>query len=1440
MKRLFHFLGLSLVAMMMNSCYDDSALWDSLKEYEGELAQLKSLCTEINQNVSSLQNLITAVENGDMIKSVTPFTEGDKTGYLIEFLKTPSIKIYNGQQGATGAQGPQGPQGDKGDKGDPGQDVGSAPSLGVKQDTDGVYYWTLNGTWLLDDAGNKVKAVATDGNDGAQGPAGPAGETGPQGPAGVTPQLKIEDGYWYVSYDNGKEGTWQQLGKATGEDGKDASSSGDSIFASVREDATHVYFTLTDGTVFKLQKAAGSGLNIEFDVEQGAAIVPGTTLKVKYTVSGGDDNTLVRTIMSDGYLYSTIKPMDATTGYVYVWLSDDFDDEDMDEEFDNEVFPGLTERDFYESTLAVFVSVSDSKGNNIVKAINFVEGKVDAVQDAFLAEATKGTVTAKISTNVAKNSYTVSIPENAKSWLSYQPATKALTRVDELKFAVEANEGERFRSAPVSLKNEMGQVIGSFVIVQKSYNAEKVVEFADPAVEQACLSEFDADGNGSLTYAELALVTDVKDLFKEVSGITSFNEFQYFTSITVIPEEMFYGFDSMRSICLPESITRIEHSAFNGCSALSSIVLPEGLEYIGGSAFNYSGLSGVLQIPAGVKYLGWSAFSNTDITVVDMLPIAPPHDRYDESRPFDSETVIYVADESVKAYRSLYAYEDCNVLPRRMANLSLELDCDVLPGAVYVEDGFSFPLSVTVSGNLKEYPEVAEYGICYGFTRSWYGDEIDYSYIPVEKLGQKTDVNVRISDYRDYEYEEYGDSLAFMAKVGAYVRLSDDTMLRLDMRNIRLGYDMSPSVEFLSVGNAECSDDGRLCFELRYKASGMNFLDKERVLWQARVGDMTERFESYGFNDGELEGLYEVYISDLLEHAPVKVVLELYDYYRDRTISNAITFAVNADGTVEASIGEPAQVEALSIREFLEKENGSTSYELTGMITHIADYDKGNIVLSDGSGDLYVYGISDTPGSQADGSFRNLGLKVGDYLTIHAARSTYRELPQASHAYYVSHVSNEPGVVIPLLEITVAEFLNEEVSNTRVYLLEGRITEIVNDKYGNLYLSDEDGTSVYVYGVKESETGTNTSFANLGLQVGDLIRIKGFRSAHNSTPQMTEAYFVGKASAEDMSQYTASIQMFNQTGCYFYVNHDENQNYLYHDYELQVSADEELTAKAEEIGVYWLYGEGYNFSGSYPVRPDETTVGYFVFNTNMYNVDGQNYRASYEIKMGVYAKMADGNTYKFGEQPVVLYYDKKPKISYTFAQREFLSSEIQPLVEYEYDGEGNPTDSLTVDRQVNFYRDSINFTLEGGLWLNNYYTAFEYDSEDGKDVGYSFLDNEIGDGDWTWTPTRTVVPDYGLWQSEYFISWDGLMSGWMTSSNQLKSTWNDDGTCILTVSDEAPENDLVNSSSAQTKSMVRSRSSLDNSQPKWKFKNPKLEDLGRNKPFQKSEKILFK
>lgn len=110
-------------------------------------------------------------------------------------------------------------------KGEP----GDTPIVGIKKDTlNNTYYWTvsINGEsprWILDENGQKISAQGLKGDPGKNGTDGKPGKNGADG---ITPEFKIENDYWFVSYNNGAN--WTQLGKAkgdrgaTGEKGKDA------------------------------------------------------------------------------------------------------------------------------------------------------------------------------------------------------------------------------------------------------------------------------------------------------------------------------------------------------------------------------------------------------------------------------------------------------------------------------------------------------------------------------------------------------------------------------------------------------------------------------------------------------------------------------------------------------------------------------------------------------------------------------------------------------------------------------------------------------------------------------------------------------------------------------------------------------------------------------------------------------------------------------------------------------------------------------------------------------------------------------------------------------------------------------------------------------------------------------------------------------------------
>lgn len=222
---------------------------------------LSAKVAKANEDIKAMQAIVSALQGKDYVQSVTELSDG--SGYVITFTKSGSVTIYHGTDGEDGEDGAPGQDGTDGKD-------GHTPIVSVKQDTDGVWYWVIDGEWLLDASGNKVVAAGRDGNDGQDGENGKDGQDGEDGQDGapgedgadgVTPQLKIENGYWYVTYDDGA--TWKQLGKATGEKGEQGESGpqgnpgekgdkGDSMFLDVDFDGSVLIVTMTDGTVLEV------------------------------------------------------------------------------------------------------------------------------------------------------------------------------------------------------------------------------------------------------------------------------------------------------------------------------------------------------------------------------------------------------------------------------------------------------------------------------------------------------------------------------------------------------------------------------------------------------------------------------------------------------------------------------------------------------------------------------------------------------------------------------------------------------------------------------------------------------------------------------------------------------------------------------------------------------------------------------------------------------------------------------------------------------------------------------------------------------------------------------------------------------------------------------------------------------------------------------------
>lgn len=282
MKKINILFLLAAILMALPSCeqYDEIAMWNKNESMDARLQELEELCDRMNTNIASLQVIVDALQENDYVTSVTPVVEaGDTIGYTLNFSQSGPTTIYHGENGADGADG-------------------NTPSISARRDTDGIYYWTIDGDWMRDEKGNKVRAQGPQGatgRPGQDGDDGTDGDDGAPGKDGVTPKLRIgEDGYWYVSYDKGA--TWEKLGIATGTPG----TSGDSMFESVTVNEDHIVLVLAEnGSEIKLPLYE-AGFSFEID-QSTVTCAAGGSAEVGYTLTPDDATIQIESVSHSPY-----------------------------------------------------------------------------------------------------------------------------------------------------------------------------------------------------------------------------------------------------------------------------------------------------------------------------------------------------------------------------------------------------------------------------------------------------------------------------------------------------------------------------------------------------------------------------------------------------------------------------------------------------------------------------------------------------------------------------------------------------------------------------------------------------------------------------------------------------------------------------------------------------------------------------------------------------------------------------------------------------------------------------------------------------------------------------------------------------------------------------------------------------------------------------------
>lgn len=555
---------LGLLSLVSCTEYDEVAMWNKNEDMGSRLAALEELCSRLNTNIVSLQQIVEALQGNDYVTGVVPVVEnGETVGYTISFSKSGPVTIYHGKKGENGQNG-------------------TTPVIGVEQDTDGLYYWTLDGEWLTDDEGSKILAQGMAGKsayelavekgyrgtldewlaslNGSNGDDGKSayelavengyqgteeewlaslkGSAGDQGDDGVTPKLEVrDDGYWYISYDNGQ--TWNKLGPATGDPGED----GDSMFSDIDvSDPDYLVLTLAETGAsiklpyykdkFDLLFVSGSDRVKEMSVYCG----PGATAEVEYELTNPlNVQVAIECISHSGYEVA----VDKSAKKITVSAPDD-PAAITDPESEILVFASDDERTVMRKLVVKQVKYID------YRATRQLDWEKSSVNPCFWGEDCK--------------------------FLDEQSTYDSAT-----------GEGRWAYTGTV------------IYITDAAFSGEAgLQEIVIPA----------------------SVVEVGRNLWNETGGGGAFQNCTALTSVVFEGDNLskinlntFNGCSALSSIELPESLEKIEYNAFDDCSALKSIVIPDKVTYIGEGAFNYCTGLQEAYIGDGVTEIAAKAFA---------------------------------------------------------------------------------------------------------------------------------------------------------------------------------------------------------------------------------------------------------------------------------------------------------------------------------------------------------------------------------------------------------------------------------------------------------------------------------------------------------------------------------------------------------------------------------------------------------------------------------------------------------------------------------------------------------------------------------------------------------------------------------------------------------------------------------------------------------------
>ena len=330
---------------------------------------------------------------------------------------------------------------------------------------------------------------------------------------------------------------------------------------------------MEDDSVITIPKSDNSKFAIAFDTTDIAILNGGESKTISYTITDATKNTVVKAIAQDGWKVK----VDATST-------------------DKGTITITAPNPIVESEILVFAN--DGSYRTVMVSLNCMQGQINIADNSINATSAGGTQEIKLTTNL---DYTIEIPEDAQSWLSLAPETRAL-REDTIVFEVTANEGMQ-RYTTVALKDEQGKILQTIIFRQLGTCTEVHVETKGELENE--LAGYDYANIESLKITGVLNDVDFLFIYRMMPNLKNLDIAE--VNITALPIQAFYKSTNVENLILPNTLITIGEEMFYQ-SKLKTVVIPANATTIGNSAFEQCASLISIDIPANVETIGTAVF----------------------------------------------------------------------------------------------------------------------------------------------------------------------------------------------------------------------------------------------------------------------------------------------------------------------------------------------------------------------------------------------------------------------------------------------------------------------------------------------------------------------------------------------------------------------------------------------------------------------------------------------------------------------------------------------------------------------------------------------------------------------------------------------------------------------------------------------------------------